>query len=905
MALDGSRADGEDPEACSAASVLEVFELTDLMTPILHLAASTEALLVTTRVAQDAPAVALSVRRLIWQDRILKGTAILKGHAHAINSGAFSPDGQHVVTVGKDGAARLWDAETGALQSKLGAHTGFVWSCAFSSDGKRVVTASLDGTARLWDAETGALLVTLEGNIGFITSCAFSLDGTRVVTGSLDGTARLWDAETGVLQTTLEGHIKSVYSCVFSSNGEHVVTASYDKTARLWDAETGAPQATFEGHTGLIWSCAFTSDSKRVVTASAANTARLWDAETGALQTALVGHTDFVTSCASSPDGKRVATTSMDWTARLWDAETGTLQTTLQGHTGIVKCCAFSSDGERIVTASYDKTARLWDAETGALQTTLEGHTGMVLSCAFSSDGERVVTASSDGTARLWDGVVVEAVLLQLALHGEFASAAAAAAELGHCSLVCRAWRQATGSEAVWRAPYLRASPTLVRAPRNEALPAPALAPRPDRDTGSEDEFDDEDYGAETAAPLLHRSRFFRDAVLSPFVEPQWRGAASESFYALYKRHLAAAMHGAAHYRESGIVLLDFSNMPQFTCTTARDAPPSTGGAPAPALRLADVSFIFEVFELDCERRSREQATRDLAAEEKRYCGRAPRDAAEDSVAAPDEDFVSARLRHRFAGPPHFAARRDMGTHTENLVWATTVRANEYGLVQALVPRNDGGRLERAFALPIDSGMDDDSSQWCIQWRVVVTAVRDADGAMCQLVDVRGMKIADGANGESHRVWLTFRVAEAWPGVPRDRPLDVKVHFGMNSGCGPLCQGDAHRHDFHGDAACLARCGRGRADVERAIVRVPGGYNDPGHEAYRGCAEAAIDPSDAAAENARDAFAAFRRNDAVGAGGALFQISLNWLDATRLEEDGSASSHNDWVAAKLAQLEWH
>ena len=123
----------------------------DLRTPILRLAGSPNGLHVTTRVARDGRAVAAGLRKLLWQDQILKGTAILKGHTHIVYSCALSPDGKRIVTASFDETVRLWDAETGALLLTLEGHTDGVNSCAFSPDGKRLVTASQDETARLWD----------------------------------------------------------------------------------------------------------------------------------------------------------------------------------------------------------------------------------------------------------------------------------------------------------------------------------------------------------------------------------------------------------------------------------------------------------------------------------------------------------------------------------------------------------------------------------------------------------------------------------------------------------------------------------------------------------------------------------------------------------------------------------
>jgi WD40 repeat protein len=59
-----------------------------------------------------------------------------------------------------------------------------------------VLTGSADDMARLWDAETGALQTTLVEHAESVDCCAFSPDGTRVVTTS-GATARLCDAEAG------------------------------------------------------------------------------------------------------------------------------------------------------------------------------------------------------------------------------------------------------------------------------------------------------------------------------------------------------------------------------------------------------------------------------------------------------------------------------------------------------------------------------------------------------------------------------------------------------------------------------------------------------------------------------------------------------------------------------------
>ena len=110
----------------------------------------------------------------------------------------------------EDGTVRVWDADTGALIAVLEGHANIlsstfnyhinklkehsVNSAAFSHDGTRVIAASRDGTARVWRADTGALLAVLRDHAVRSRSAAFNADGTRIITVSRDG-ARVRDFE--------------------------------------------------------------------------------------------------------------------------------------------------------------------------------------------------------------------------------------------------------------------------------------------------------------------------------------------------------------------------------------------------------------------------------------------------------------------------------------------------------------------------------------------------------------------------------------------------------------------------------------------------------------------------------------------------------------------------------------
>ncbi|HEX5746634.1 MAG TPA: hypothetical protein VFZ09_10335 [Archangium sp.] len=352
----------------------------------------------------------------------------LKGHTKPLTSAAFSPDGQRVVTASMDGTARVWRADGTGMTVVL---KGLAEQCtarplqgtprqeeplqsaAFSPKGERVVTASFNGTVRVWRADGTGKPVVLCGHTESLTAVVFSPEGERVLTASFDGTVRVWRADGTGEPVVLKGHTKSLTAAAFSPKGERVVTASSDGTARVWRVDGTGEPVLWAGHEGPVRSVAFSSDGQRVMTASTDRTARVWQVDGTGEPVLLRGPEEPLVAVAFSPDGQRVATASLDGTARVWRADGTGEPVVLKGHEGPVMSVAFSPDGQHVVTASEDGTARVWRADGTGEPVVLKGHEAGVTSAAFSPKGERVVTTSSDGTARVWnaDGTGTPVVL--------------------------------------------------------------------------------------------------------------------------------------------------------------------------------------------------------------------------------------------------------------------------------------------------------------------------------------------------------------------------------------------------------------------------------------------------------------------------------------------------------------
>ena len=298
----------------------------------------------------------------------------------------------------------------------LGGHSGYVSAVAWSPDGHHILTASRDGAARIWDATTGDNTLTLT-TTSVIDAAVWSPDGTHVLTGSGDGTARIWDATTGNNTLTLT-HTHAVFAAAWSPDGTHIITGSKDGTAHIWDTTTGNNTLTLT-HEHPVLSVAWSPDGTYVITGSGAKV-RIWDATTGD-NTLTLKHTDWIGAAAWSPDGTHILSGSADRTVRIWDATTGDKTLTLTTKSEIA-AVAWSPDGKHVLSGSGDGTARIWDATSGDNTLTLT-HSYWIGAAAWSPDGTHILTGSKDGAARIWESTTGEQAQFMIATlpEGEFA----------------------------------------------------------------------------------------------------------------------------------------------------------------------------------------------------------------------------------------------------------------------------------------------------------------------------------------------------------------------------------------------------------------------------------------------------------------------------------------------------
>lgn len=382
----------------------------------------------------------------IWDLKSSKCVSILEAHYSAVTSLCFFPDGDTMISSGRDKICTVWDLETKTSKRTVAVYESVEVALLLpeSSDviGREnntesllFVTAGSKGILRVWDAATSRCVYSQslphtskkvseeEGDEHSLIHCLLLPNQREVLTVTAEHNILIYDLQDLQLKKQFAGYNDEVLDVKFlGPSDSHVVVATNSPQIKVFELATSNCQILY-GHTETVLAIDVFKKGLLFVSCAKDKTVRVWKmAKSNGKVTCVAmggGHANSVgaISCSRLKESF-IVSGSQDLTLKIWklpeSISSKQVKGQLPGMEGLHAACtekahdkdinsiAVSPNDKLVVSGSQDKTAKLWSATDLSLMGVFRGHKRGIWCAQFSPADQVVATSSADGSLKLW-----------------------------------------------------------------------------------------------------------------------------------------------------------------------------------------------------------------------------------------------------------------------------------------------------------------------------------------------------------------------------------------------------------------------------------------------------------------------------------------------------------------------
>jgi WD40 repeat protein len=296
--------------------------------------------------------------------------SVNSGQSTIIRKLRIAPDGKVLALGADDGIIRLVSLETFEVVQTIRAHDGRISDLDFAPDSRTLLSAGRDGFLRFWDAQNGRKIrddLRMADSVPYAARFNPMLPERYVLMGDREGRLAAWDlARSDRLVVNAKFHDGPVQSVSYQPQGKGAyLSAGGDGLLKVRLPE--GQRFAIHAHTGPIFAAGYNQSGNLIYTAGSDRKVKMWNAS--ALRNSeepvavLQGHLKYVLAAIISQDGRTMASGGGDKAIDLWETTSRKLIGRLLGHTSDIEALAFTPNNRFVISASEDRTVRVWSVD--------------------------------------------------------------------------------------------------------------------------------------------------------------------------------------------------------------------------------------------------------------------------------------------------------------------------------------------------------------------------------------------------------------------------------------------------------------------------------------------------------------------------------------------------------------